>query len=93
MITRHANPSHFWLNEGWTTYMERLLREISEGSAARGFAYVIGAKSLNNALKRLENRPKYQRLVIPFEEGEDPDGAYSRVPYEKGANFILYLGV
>jgi leukotriene-A4 hydrolase len=31
-------------------------------------------------------------LVISFEEGEDPDEAYSSVPYEKGANFLLYLG-
>lgn len=73
--------------------MERLLRQLSEGPAAHGFAYVIGAKSLDNALKQSAKHPKYQRLVIPFGEGEDPEGAYSRVPYEKGANFILYLGV
>jgi leukotriene-A4 hydrolase len=24
--------------------------------------------------------------------GEDPDDAYSSIPYEKGSNFILYLG-
>ena len=71
--------------------MERLLRQFSEGPAARGFAYVIGAKSLDNALKQSAKSPKYQRLVIPFTEGEDPEGAYSRVPYEKGANFILIL--
>jgi len=36
-------------------------------------------------------RPKYQRLVIDFEPGEDPDEAYSSVPYEKGANLLLHL--
>jgi leukotriene-A4 hydrolase len=39
------------------------------------------------------DRPKYQRLVIDFEPGEDPDDAYSSIPYEKGSNFLLYLGV
>ena len=29
--------------------------------------------------------------MIDFETGEDPDDAYSTVPYEKGANFILHL--
>ncbi|KAF5327018.1 hypothetical protein D9619_004122 [Psilocybe cf. subviscida] len=87
----HANPSHFWLNEGWTTYFERLLRQKLDSPAARGFAYIIGAKSLQIALAQYEATPKYRRLVIAFEENEDPDFAYSRVPYEKGANFILHL--
>ena len=38
------------------------------------------------------SRPRYQRLVIDFEHGEDPDDAYSRVPYEKGSNLLFHLG-
>ncbi|CAE7143150.1 unnamed protein product, partial [Rhizoctonia solani] len=37
------------------------------------------------------NITKYQRLVIDYAYGEDPDDAYSSVPYEKGSNFLLYL--
>ncbi|KAF7797777.1 hypothetical protein EIP86_008978 [Pleurotus ostreatoroseus] len=87
----HANATHFWLNEGFTTYMERVLQQKLHSPAARGFSYVIGAKGLKDALKLYEDRPKYQRLVINFEKGEDPDDAYSEVPYEKGSNFLLYL--
>jgi leukotriene-A4 hydrolase len=87
----HANASHFWLNEGWTTYIERMMQQILHSPAERGFSYLIGYTSLVNALKDYENQPKYQRLVIDFEFGEDPDDAYSTVPYEKGANFILHL--
>lgn len=72
--------------------MERVLQEKLHSPAARGFSYVIGAKGLQDALKSYSDRPKYQRLVIDFETGEDPDDAYSEVPYEKGANFLLYLG-
>ena len=43
-------------------------------------------------MKQYEDNPKYQRLVIDFETGEDPDDAYSRIPYEKGSNLILHLG-
>jgi leukotriene-A4 hydrolase len=87
----HAHASHFWLNEGWTTYMERLLLQVIYSPAERGFSFIIGAKALKDALKQYENQPKYQRLVIDFEPGEDPDDAYSSIPYEKGANLILHI--
>ena len=93
LVVRHANASHFWLNEGFTTYMERLLQGKLHSPAQRGFSYVIGYKDLEDALQGYKDRPKYQRLVIDFERGEDPDDAYSSVPYEKGANFLLHLGI
>ncbi|KAG8941943.1 hypothetical protein FRC04_003902 [Tulasnella sp. 424] len=76
---------------GFTTYLERILQGELHGSAEREFSYIIGRKALTDALKEYENKPKYQRLVIPYTFGEDPDDAYSSVPYEKGSNFLLYL--
>ncbi|KAK0462904.1 uncharacterized protein EV420DRAFT_1627897 [Desarmillaria tabescens] len=87
----HAHATHFWLNEGWTTYMERLLLQVIHSPADRGFSFLIGYKGLVDDLELYADRPKYQRLVIEFEKGEDPDDAYSKVPYEKGANLILHL--
>ncbi|KAL4071200.1 peptidase family M1-domain-containing protein [Scleroderma yunnanense] len=87
----HTNASHFWLNEGWTTYIERLLLQIIYTPAHRGFSFLIGSKGLYDDLKRYESQPKYQRLQIDFEYGEDPDDAYSSIPYDKGANFLLYI--
>jgi leukotriene-A4 hydrolase len=87
-----ADSSHFWLNEGWTTYLERILQSKIHGPAERDFSYIIGRKALDNALAEYNNKPRYQRLVIDFAFGEDPDDAYSSVPYEKGSNFLLYLG-
>lgn len=78
--------------QGWTTYIERVLAEKLHSPAERAFSFIIGAKALRDALSEYADRPKYQRLVIDFERGEDPDDAYSTVPYEKGANFILHLG-
>ena len=89
---RHQEASHFWLNEGWTTYIERVLQQSLHSPAHRGFSYLIGYKSLVDSLKEYTDRPKYQRLIIDFEIGEDPDDAYSKVPYEKGANLLLHLG-
>ncbi|KAF8060869.1 peptidase family M1-domain-containing protein [Lyophyllum atratum] len=87
----HANASHFWLNEGWTTYIERVLQETLYTPAHRDFSFIIGSKALKNALEEFQKEPKYQRLVIDFEHGEDPDNAFSSIPYEKGANLILHI--
>jgi leukotriene-A4 hydrolase len=68
------------------------MQEKLHSPAHRGFSFIIGYKALEESLKQYVDRPKYQRLVIEFEKGEDPDDAYSSIPYEKGANFILHLG-
>ncbi|GAA5821062.1 hypothetical protein JCM11251_001944 [Rhodosporidiobolus azoricus] len=87
-----ADWDSFWLNEGWTTYTERLIALKLHGSAARDFEYVLGAKSLKDDLERFEKgEKKGQRLHIPYSVGEDPDDLYSGVAYDKGANFLYYL--
>lgn len=87
-----ADASHFWLNEGWTTNIELMLQEKIHSPAHRGFSFLIGYKALQDDLKQYEERPKYQRLIIDFEIGEDPDNGISSVPYEKGAYLLLHLG-
>lgn len=86
-----ANWGSFWLNEGWTTYLERLILREIHGEAERSFSYIIGRKALGDALLEFKDQPKFQQLEIPYEFGEDPDLAFSTVPYDKGANFLLYL--
>lgn len=71
----HSDPQ-FWLNEGWTTYLERVLvGKVHNDPAARDFSYIIGRKALEEALKQYESEPRYQRLVVPYAWGEDPDDA------------------
>lgn len=90
-----ADWSSFWLNEGWTVYLERLLLQRlhgpKDGPAQRGFSYIIGRKALKDALEQMAPTPRFQRLVPTFKDGEDPDDAFSSIPYEKGSNFLLYL--
>lgn len=97
-LTSCADWPSFWLNEGWTVYLERLiLQEIhggyhsADGRAARGFSYIIGAKALQDALEQYKTTPRFQRLVPVFHGFEDPDDAFSSIPYEKGSNFLLHL--
>lgn len=82
--------TNFWLNEGWTTYCERLLIRETQGEPGRGFSYIIGRKSLQDSLEGYEkaNQQRYQRLVIPYDFGEDPDDGFSTVPYDKGDSYV-----
>lgn len=84
-----ASWDSFWLNEGWTTYTERLAIKAIHGDATRDFEYIVGQKALNDSLKKMP--PRYQRLHIPYKQGEDPDDGFSSIPYEKGAQLLLYL--
>lgn len=94
-LTSCGNWSSFWLNEGINVWIERLLLQVVNGPevgpAYRDFNYIIGAKALKDALKQFESIRRFQRLVPEFKDGEDPDDAFSSIPYEKGSNFILYL--
>jgi leukotriene-A4 hydrolase len=70
LYDRQKDATAFWLNEGWTTYFERVLQQVLHGPLARDFSYIIGAKALVDSLRAYESKPKYQRLVIEFEHGE-----------------------
>ncbi len=49
-----------------------------------------GYKALIKTIADLADVPEYTKLR-PCLAGEDPDDSFSRVPYEKGSLFLLYL--
>ena len=75
-----ADWGHFWLNEGFTTYLERLLLHYLHSPSHRDFSYIIGRKALQESLDENKHEPRFQKLVIPYVVGEDPDDAFSSVP-------------
>ena len=48
---------------------------------------------LSEEIKRIGPEENFTRLVPSLEGGQDPDDAFSRVPYEKGFYFLYYLQV
>lgn len=56
-----------------TTYCERLLMRELHGEPERQFSFIIGTSALKASLESYKDRPKYQRLHIDFDFGEDPD--------------------
>ncbi|KAF2180580.1 leukotriene A-4 hydrolase [Zopfia rhizophila CBS 207.26] len=90
-----ASWEHFWLNEGWTTYLERRIQAAIHGETHRHFSSIIGWKALEDSIERYGKEHPYTQLVVDL-KGNDPDDAFSSIPYEKGFHalyaFELLLG-
>jgi leukotriene-A4 hydrolase len=96
LVTNSSWPD-FWLNEGFTMYIERLiLRAVAEkkepgtGDKTRDFAACLGYGELISTVNSLKEQPELTKL-IPDMRGIDPDDAFSRIPYEKGCLLLIYL--
>ncbi|KUI72521.1 hypothetical protein VM1G_08408 [Cytospora mali] len=81
---------HFWLNEGWTMYLERRINASIHGDSHFDFSAVIGWKHLEDAMQEFGKDHRFTQLCIDH-KGIDPDDAFSTVPYEKGFHMIYYL--
>ncbi|KAG7193577.1 uncharacterized protein KQ657_000646 [Scheffersomyces spartinae] len=102
-LVTNKSWEHFWLNEGWTVYLERriigalhekLCREAGDsnpklaGKQRRDFDYILGWSSLQDTVNKIDL--KFTSLVLNL-KGVDPDDSMSRIPYEKGSYFLYYL--
>jgi len=87
-----ASWEHFWLNEGWTTYLERRIQAAMHGDddKVRDFSALIGWKALSDSIEQFGEDHEFTKL-IPDLKGKDPDDAFSSVPYEKGFAFLYGL--
>ncbi|KAI9734290.1 MAG: hypothetical protein M1834_002394 [Cirrosporium novae-zelandiae] len=90
-LVSNASWEHFWLNEGWTTYLERRIQASVHGSDSyRDFSAIIGWKALEDSINLFGPTHEFTKLVINL-KGKDPDDAFSSIPYEKGFIFLYHL--
>ena len=88
-LVNNATWPDFWLNEGFTTYIERRIVERLYGQARADMEKVNGMRRLQDSRTTL-TVPQDKTLRPDF-AGRDPDAAYSDVPYEQGALFLGFL--
>ncbi|CAK9436206.1 uncharacterized protein LODBEIA_P07640 [Lodderomyces beijingensis] len=105
-LVTNCSWEHFWLNEGWTVYLERRIlgaiarkEALAQGNASEEEASRYGEQVRHfnmiggwNALVETCNNfdPVFTKLVVDL-HGKDPDDAFSRIPYEKGFFFLYFL--
>lgn len=88
-LVTNATWSDFWLNEGFTTYLERRIVEAVYGKPRADMEWIIGVRELADSRSTLP--AGRDRSLLPDMTGRDPDDAYSTVPYEQGALFLNFL--
>src|SRR5689334_2179756 len=80
-LVTNATWSDFWLNEGFTVYLERRILEKVYGKDREEMEAVLGRRELDREMASL---PESDRVLhIPL-TGRDPDDGCTLVPYEKG---------
>ncbi|KAG7361242.1 aminopeptidase N [Nitzschia inconspicua] len=89
-LVTNATWDHFWLNEGWTTWLQRkIMVRIKNNPKFLDFDAIEGRKSLTDTIQH-EMAPQNTSLVLKIGDA-DPDDSYSTVAYEKGFTLLLYL--
>jgi leukotriene-A4 hydrolase len=87
-LVTNATWRDFWLNEGFTTYLERRIIEAVYGVNRREMEAVLAKRSL---LEELAEMPEADQILHVNLAGRDPDEGMTGVAYEKGALFLRWL--
>jgi aminopeptidase N len=89
-LVTNASAEDFWLNEGFTVWAERRILEAVHGPDFAVRCYAIGRAGLDAAMARFGATSPLTRLRTEM-TGVHPDDAFSEIPYEKGARFVVLL--
>ncbi|MGZ8867672.1 MAG: M1 family metallopeptidase [Thermoanaerobaculia bacterium] len=87
-LVTNASWNDFWLNEGFTTYLERRISEQLYGREHVEMLWTLGLKDLNDDFALVPDADEH--LVLNL-QGRDPDDGATQVPYEKGALFLRLI--
>ena len=87
-LVTNATWRDFWLNEGFTTYVERRLQEALFGIERAEMEIALGVEQLLELLQRLPSSDQILHINL---DGRDADDGCTLVPYEKGAMFLRVL--
>ena len=87
-LVTNATWRDFWLNEGFTVYIERRIIEAVYGRDREEMEAVLGVEALHADLDRLGDADQILHVDLA---GRDPDDAMTQIPYEKGALFLRHL--
>lgn len=87
-LVTNATWNDFWLNEGFTTYIESRIMEELRGKPYADMLRVLGRQDMQNAIEEAGGlKAADTRLSIDL-TGRDPDDGATDIAYEKGAAFL-----
>ena len=87
-LVTNATWDDFWLNEGFTTYIEGRIMEELRGQAYADMLRVGGRQDMQAAVREVGGPESPDSRLHLELAGKDPDAAMNGVAYEKGAAFL-----
>jgi len=90
-LVTNFNFEHFWLNEGFTVFVERKIVGRLHGEAYRHFSAILRWTELEECVNKVFGADNPLTKLVVDLNGVDPDDAFSVIPYEKGSTFLWYL--
>jgi leukotriene-A4 hydrolase len=84
-LVTNATWNDFWLNEGFTTYIEARIMEELRGRDYADMLRHLGRQDLEQAVATLDSGDTRLHLDT---RGRDPDDAVTDIAYEKGSAFL-----
>jgi aminopeptidase N len=87
-LVTNATWRDFWLNEGFTVYLENRIMATVFGDERAAMEQVLGMQELADELKEL---PAADQVLHIDLAGRNPDDGMTGVPYQKGAAFLRRL--
>ncbi len=91
-LVTNAAWADFWLNEGFTTYIENRILEKIYGKRRAKLVESIGRRDLLEELDDLGRDNPATALCRPIDD-ENPDDSINSIPYDKGSAFLRMLEV
>jgi len=80
---------HFWLNEGWTRFIESKIMGRIRGKEYQKLDIINSKTAMDGSVAQMNNG-EFTKLNLSLKDA-DPDDAFSSIPYEKGSAFLRYL--
>jgi aminopeptidase N len=87
-LVTNATWRDFWLNEGFTTYIENRIQEVVYGPEQAVMEQALGWRSLQDEIKGL---PASDTILHIDLKGRDPEEGTTDIPYGKGSLFVRLL--
>ena len=84
------NWEDFWLNEGFTTFIERQVSSRLYGGDFAKVEALLGNTSLVNTIGVYGSNNTYSS-IHPVLFGDNPDNSFSEMPYEKGYQLLQFM--
>ena len=90
-LVTNATWSDFWLNEGFTTYVESRIMEALYGKRIAEMLQVLERRGLQDEITRLGGPAAADTILRVNLEGRNPDDGMTEIPYSKGAALLRLL--